>query len=51
MEYKIITIKTGLESLEKELNELGNYRWDCYQVKYLNEGLLGTYIAFLKRTA
>jgi hypothetical protein len=51
MEYKIIIVKDGLDALEKELNKLGKHQWDCYQIKYSDEGLLGTYIAFLKRTA
>ena len=50
MEYRIITISTGLDALENKLNEVGKYRWDCYQIIYKDEGLLGTYTAFLKRT-
>lgn len=48
-EYKTIYITGGIESLTNALNVEGEYRWECYFIQYKNEGLLGTYIAFLKR--
>ncbi len=49
VEYKIIIVMEGLQALENKLNLLGGCRWDCYHIEYRDEGLLGTYIAFLKR--
>ena len=49
-EYKHICIIGGLESLTNELNVEGQNRWECYFIDYKDVGLLGTYIAFLKRS-
>lgn len=48
-EYQTLTWTKGLPTLDLRLNELGSLRWECYQVMFKNEGLHGTYIAFLKR--
>lgn len=48
-EYRTILWSQGLLSFDRRLNELGDLRWECYQIMYKDEGAVGTYIAFLKR--
>lgn len=46
-EYKIISIKLkDLDKIEKQLNNLGKERWECYWQQKTDKG----YVFFLKRT-
>ena len=48
-EYQTLYVTGGLDSLVKQLNVAGATGWECFQIDYRSEGLLGTYIAFLKK--
>lgn len=50
-EYQVIVATMGIDALIAKLNVAGATGWDVIQIQYKNEGLLGTYIAFMKKAS